>query len=120
MSSLTANPKSAALIGFLFAVPFLAINFIVALHIEPFYSFLGSFPAIRATPLTPLLLLLLFPIGAFIALRPMFQKTPDGQRRFLIGNSLVALTLLAFFLVVFSALGEEFYRCEILHIPNCD
>lgn len=112
----TLNPSSAALNGFLFAVPFFILNFIVALRIQPLYSFLGSFPAIRATPLTPLLLLLLFPIGAYIAARPMFY----GKRKFYPLNALVAAGLLVIFWVLFTALGEELYRCDVLNIPNCD
>jgi hypothetical protein len=110
----------AAIIGFLFVVPFFVANFIVALRIEPLYSFLGSFPAIRNSTFIPLLLLLLFPIGTYIAVRPALQKGPDGKRAMHVVNIAVAAIILAIFLVLFYALGEEAYRCDVLKIPNCD
>lgn len=114
------TPSASAVIGFLLALPFIIVNFIVALRIEPFYSFLGSFPAVRNSSLFPLLLLLLFPIGAYIVIRPMLQKAPDGKRKIYLVNSVLGAIMLLVFLVLFIALGEETYRCDILKIPNCD
>jgi hypothetical protein len=113
------TPKKTAIVGALFALPFFLANFVVALRFEPFYSLLGIIPAMRKTPILPLLLLLLFPIGAYIAIRPSIQKK-SGKRKFYIANTFIAAFLLVFFFIVFTALGEEFYRCDILHIPNCD
>lgn len=112
------NPNKAAFVGFLFAIPFVVTNFIVALRLEPIYSFLGSFSVIRNSPFLPLFLLLLFPLGAYIALYPMLKK--GRKSNFYILNSIVATILLAIFAILFFALGEEIYRCEILKIPNCD
>jgi hypothetical protein len=112
------SPNRSAFVGFLFSLPFIITNFIVSLRIEPIYSFLGSFPVIRNSPFIPLILLLLFPIGAFIALYPMLQA--NKKRNFYIANSIVAIILLVVFFILFVALGEEIYRCDILRIPNCD
>ncbi len=120
MKNLSTKPALAATIGFLFAIPFLIMNFIIALRLEPFYSFIGSFPAIRNATLTPLVLLLLFPIGAYIAALPMLRKDTNGKRRMLVANSIVIVIMLAVFVVLFTALGEDFYRCDILGIKNCD
>lgn len=117
--SISPNPNKAALIGFLFALPFVITNFIVALRIEPFYLFLGSFSVIRNSPIFPLLLLLLFPVGAFVAMRPSLKKV-DGKRKFYLTNSIVAIVLIVVFILLFTALEEELYRCNVLQIPNCD
>jgi len=113
------NSKSAAFVGFLFSLPFVITNFIVSLRIEPFYSFLGTFPAIRNSTMFPLLLLLLFPVGAFIALQPVLKKS-NGKRKFYFINITLASILIIIFLFLFFALAGDTYRCDVLKIPNCD
>ena len=113
------SPKSAAFVGFLFSLPFIVANFIVSLRIEPFYSFLGTFPTVRNSTLFPLLLLLLFPVGAFIAIRPLL-KTSNGKRKFYLVNITLASIMLIVFLLLFFALAGDTYRCDVLKIPNCD
>jgi len=113
------NPKSAAFLGFLFTLPFIVANFIVSLRIEPFYSLLGKFPAVRNSTLFPLLQLLLFPIGAFIAIRPVLKKSNGKWGFYPVNIVLVALMLIVFFLL-FIALAGDTYRCDVLKIPNCD
>jgi len=110
----------AALIGFLYTLPFIILNFVVTLRLEPLYSFLGSFPAIRNSPYIPLILLFLFPIGAFIVTRPMLQKGITGTRTFYALNAVLALIILGVFVVFSYGLGQDLYRCEVLKIPNCD
>jgi ethanolamine transporter EutH len=114
------NAHRAAVTGLLFILPFFILNVIVALRFDPFYSLLGAVPAIRNSTLLPLILLLLLPIGAYVAARPMLQKDESGKRKMLILNSIVAVTLIALFIPVFFGLGQDMYRCDILHIPNCD
>jgi len=118
----TINPKLAALVGFLFVLPFLVMNTIVGSKIEPFYSFLrpqGPQPVGEyALLFTSLLLLPL--IGAFVALRPMLQKGADGKRKLYLLNIIIATILLVFSITLFIGLGTEIYRCDVLHIPNCD
>jgi hypothetical protein len=119
-STKSVNPHGAAVTGALLAVPFIITNLIVSLRIEPFYALLETIPAVRNSPVFPLLLLFLFPVGAFIAMRPMIQKETQGQRTFYPVNILIAVILLVTFFILFSALGNELYRCEVLKIPNCD
>lgn len=90
------------------------------MRVEPFYSLLGSLEIVRKSPIFPLFLLLFFPVGAFISLSPMIHKSEKGKRKFYLFNSLIAVLIMIFFTVVFVALGEELYRCDILKIPNCD
>jgi hypothetical protein len=113
------SSKSSAFVGFLFSLPFVITNFIVALRVEPFYSFLGAFSAVRNSTLFPLLLTLLFPVGAFIALQPVLKKT-NGKRTFYLINIVVASIMLIAFLFLFFALAGDAYRCDVLKIPNCD
>lgn len=116
-----SRPCLFALIGFIFALPFIIMNLVVSLRLEPIYSFLGSIGVISASPvpLVPILVLLGL-IGAVIAAWPMFCKQGNGRRVFYPLNALIALILLAGFVLVGTVLGEEIYRCEILQIPNCD
>ncbi len=121
MKSLISNPKSAALAGFLFAVPFLVMNTIVGSQIEPFYSLIR--PDIHTSPFEYVLLaiiLLLLPVGAFIAARPMFQKREDGKRKFYLVNTILAAILVTGFVALSIGLGSDIYRCDVLLIPNCD
>lgn len=111
---------SAAIKGFLYVLPFFVVNLIVGLRIEPLYSLLGAIPLIRRSPIIPLLLLLLFPIGAWVALRPIWSKNAQGKRTVYILNGFVAFVMLSVFLVIGAALGEEWYRCDVMKIPNCD
>ena len=67
-----------------------------------------------------LVLLLLFPAGAFVALRPMSRKAGGGVRRWHALNAAIAALLLAGFATLTVAVGEEIYRCDVLRIPNCD
>jgi len=121
MKSLISNPKSAALAGFLFALPFLVMNTIVGSRIEPFFSLIR--PDTHTSPFEFVLLaviLILLPVGAFIAVRPMFRKRANGERKFYLLNTIIALILLAGFSALSIGLGSDIYRCDVLQIPNCD
>lgn len=122
MKNLSTKPALAATVGFLFIIPFIIANFVVVLHIEPFYSLMGSVSFIRNSEfmLLFLILILLFPIGAFIAIRPMLHKGEDGKRKLYPLNILVAMILLLGFALLFIGFGEDIYKCDILRIPNCD
>ena len=121
MKSIVSNPKSAALVGFLFALPFLVANTIVGSRIEPFYSLIR--PDTHTSPFEYVLLavvLLLLPVGAFIAVRPMFPKRVGGKREFYLVNITLAAILVSGFLALSIGLGSDIYRCDVLLIPNCD
>jgi hypothetical protein len=116
-----SNPKLAALIGFCSALPFMMLNAIVGGRIEPFISMIR--PTTHTSSLEYVLLafvLLLLPLGAFVAVRPILQKGVDGTRKLYIANAILSVILVAGFVVITGALGEEIYRCDVLLIPNCD
>jgi hypothetical protein len=111
----------AAVAGLALALPFLALNAVVAERIEPVFSVVR--PGDHAGPLEyPLLLivLLLLPVGAAVALSPMWREGGDGPRAYSLANILVAALLITAFLMLAIGLGDEIYRCDVLHIPNCD
>lgn len=121
MTTITTNPKLAAVSGLLLALPFLAANAIVANRIEPFFSLIR--PGIHTSGREYVLLvtvLFLIAAGAFVAARPMLRKGADGTRRFHVANAIVAALLSIFFILVSVGLGTDIYRCDVLGIPNCD
>ena len=121
MKHIATNPKSAALVGFLLILPFLFLNMVVARRMEPLFSLIR--PGLHTSPHEYVLLafvLLLIPVGAFIAIRPMLQRGSDGKRKFYLANGILAAILLLVFVLLSVGLGSEIYRCDVLQIPNCD
>ena len=115
------NPRLAGILGSLFLLPFLTANAIVGGRIEPFFSLIR--PGTHTSPREYVLLavvLLLIPVGAFLAARPMFRRGDDGSRRFYALNAILATLLCAIFVFVVVGLGSDIYRCDVLGIPNCD
>ncbi|RZS67854.1 hypothetical protein EV187_0276 [Agromyces ramosus] len=111
----------SAAAGLAFAVPFLLLNAVVALRVEPYLSVIR--PGVHTGPMEiPLLAVVLFllPVGAVVALRPLRSADVDGRRSVPIVNVLVALALVSAFLVIGIALGEEIVRCDVLDVPRCD
>jgi hypothetical protein len=97
------------------------LNAIVAERIEPFFSVVR--PGDHTGPLEyPLLLIVLslLPVGAAVALSPVWRGGGDGPPAYSLANILVAAVLITGFLVLAIALGTEIYRCDVLQIPNCD
>jgi hypothetical protein len=115
------HPTSAAFVGCLFILPFIVLNAIVGNRVEPFFSLIrpGSHTSPREYALL-FIVLILIPIGAFIALRPMLRRQSDGSRSFHLLNGVLAALLIAVFAAVSIGLGEDIYRCDVLRIPNCD
>lgn len=121
MRNITTNPKLAALIGLFFIAPFALLNAIVGNRIEPFFSLIR--PDIHTGPYEYLVLfivLLLIPVGSYIALQPILHRGAEGKRSFYPLNVLLAAVLLMVFVTLSVALGSEIYRCDVLQIPNCD
>ncbi len=115
------RPRTAALLGFLCALPFLLANAIVANRVEPFFSLIrpGPHTSLREYVLLAVVLLLI-PLGAFTALGPWFVRDAGGKRHFPVVNGAIAALMLIAFTVISSAVGAEIYACEILQVPNCD
>ena len=115
------HPTSAAFVGCLFILPFVVLNAIVGDQVEPFFSLIR--PGFHTSPREYALLfivLILIPIGAFIALRPVLRRKSNGSRSFHLLNGVIAALLIAVFAAVSIGLGEDIYRCNVLRIPNCD
>jgi len=120
MKNITSNPKSAALIGLLFTTPFVLLTTIAENRIEPFFSLISLIRP--GSPFEYILLftiLLLIPVGSFIAIRPMFQKGAEGKRKFYLVNAILATLLLIVFVMLSISLGSVIYRCDVLQTP-CD
>lgn len=114
------KPGVAALIGGLFTVPFAVANAIVGGRIEPFFSFIRPGPHTSAFEYGVLAAAVAcLPLGAFIAARPMLKRA-SGRRRVHLLNAVVALVMLALFVILSVGLGTDIYRCDVLQIPNCD
>ena len=114
-------PRLAALLGAALVLPFVTANWIVGNRIEPFFSVIR--PGLHTSTREYLMLfvvLILILAGAFIAARPLFQRTADGSRRFYPLNAILAVVLCAIFLALSVGLGSDIYRCDVLQIPNCD
>jgi hypothetical protein len=115
------RPATAALSGFLFLLPFAALNAVVANRVEPVFSLIR--PGLHTSPREYVLLaavLLLLPAGAIWALRPTLRRDAHGRRHFYLMNAMSAGLLLLVFTVLAVALGDEIYRCDVLGNPNCD
>jgi hypothetical protein len=116
MKTLTIEPRSAAVVGLLLTVPLALLNAIIGDRVEPFFSLIR--PGLHTSPGEYVLLvavLLLLPMGAVIAIRPMLET-----RRLYLVNAAVAALLLVAFVAVSIGLGSDIYRCDVLRIPNCD
>ena len=117
----TPRPVLAAVTGSLLLGPFLAANAIVGSRIEPFFSLIR--PGLHTSPREYVLLfivVMLIPVGAFLAARPMLNRDSNGPRRFYPLNAVLAALLCVMFVMVAVGLGSDIYRCDVLGIPNCD
>jgi hypothetical protein len=117
---MTLIHSRSALIGFLLTLPFIILNIVVGLRLDPVYSFMANIGLLGPTPWFPTLLVALFPIAGFIAMRPMLNAGPDGKRTFYIVNVLIAMFALGAAAFLWGALGEDIIKCNVLKIPNCD
>lgn len=102
--------------GIAFSLPFFITNALVALQEEFFLSLLRPYGHTTSyEQLLILTLIALVGIGGIVALLPIVRK-----RRLYIINAVVGVAFIAFALFGGYALGYDFYKCEILEIPNCD
>ena len=115
------NPKTAALLGGLCVLPFVAANTIVANRIEPLFSFIRPGPHTSAFEYVLLAGVLGFiAVGAFITVRPLFDQGARPWPRIYMLNGALGALMLVVFVILSIALGSEIYRCDVLGIPNCD
>ena len=113
-------PASAAVTALLLALPFVLINAVVSTRMDPIYGWLvglevNNIGGFGLGFFVVLGLLLLWPMGAFIAMRPLLT-----ERHWHVVNLAIAAILLVGFAFVGFALGEEIFRCDILQVANCD
>lgn len=102
--------------GVALSLPFLIANALVAMQAEFFLSLLRpSGQSMNYEHLLVLVLIALVGIGGVVALLPILR-----ERRLYIVNAIVGVAFVAFALFGGYGLGYDFYKCDILHIPNCD
>ena len=117
----TVGPTASAILGASFVLPFFAANAVVANRIEPLFSFIR--PGAHTSSFELVLLgvvLACIPVGAFSAARPLFDRSADRPMRTYLLNGTISAVMVAMFVVVTAALGQEIYRCDVLGIANCD
>lgn len=115
------NRTVAAVLGGLLTLPLVTTNAIVANRIEPLFSIIR--PGLHTSPFEYGLLafvLACLPVGAGLALRPLFGAFADRRPGTFVLNGGVGALMLAAFVVLSVTLGSEIYRCDILQLPNCD
>lgn len=114
------TPHKAALYGFLILVPFIVLNFIVSLQIEPLYSFIDMAGLLFANPWLLIALVGPFPIAFFVTIQPMLRKDAGGRHHFYILNAILGTLILAATIFLWHGLAKDIISCDILKIPNCD
>ncbi len=103
-------------IGVALAIPFLCANALVGLQAQLFLKLLRPFgETTNYEHLLVLILIALVGVGGIVSLFPIVN-----ERRFYVVNAIVGLAFLAFALFGGYGLGYDFYKCDILKIPNCD
>lgn len=108
--------KRSLVIGIALALPFVIANALVAVQSELFLSLLRPFGQTTSyEQLLVLVLIALVGVGGVVAFVPVLK-----DRRLYIINAIIGIAFIAFALFGGYALGYDFYKCDILKIPNCD
>ncbi len=127
MENTISNHKSAAIIGFLLAMPLAILLLIMVYDIEPLSGFFKALTTEadghRISTLGRILevgALLLLPLGFIISLVPVVQnaRTGDGLTANPI-NLLIATALFIFIATLIVSFVIDQYPCWI-GVPNCD
>ena len=104
------------LIGIALALPFFLANALVALQAEFFLSILRPSGVMTFyEQILVLVLMALVCVGGIVALLPIAKN-----RRLYILNALVGLAFVTFSIFAGHGLAYDFYKCDILQIPNCE
>lgn len=104
------------LIGITLALPFFIANVLVLTQTKFFLAFIR--PLGETTSFEQhlvLALIALVGVGGLVALLPILK---DG--RIYIVNAIIGVAFVAFALHAGYGIGYDFYKCDILQIPNCD
>lgn len=120
------TPNKAAIYGLLLIFPIgtLILSAVLGINeIEAFFRFYltddGNMPN-RLGNIYMLAGLFALPAGFLLSIWPMLKKHKGGTRRFYFLNFLVAALALILIIPLTVGFMEEFYRCEIQGISNCD
>lgn len=128
MEKIITNHKSAALIGFLLALPLAILLLIEISGIEPLHGFLvalttdaGSNPRLNITgKILTLGTLLLLPLGFVISFAPVVRNVREGYGfRANSVNLLISAALCVLIATLITGFAIDQYPCWI-GVPNCD
>lgn len=103
-------------IGIALALPFFIANVLVVTQAKLFLALIR--PLGETTKFEQhlvLALIALVGVGGVVALLPILRG-----RRFYVVNAIVGLAFFGFALFGGYGIGYDFYKCDILQIPNCD
>jgi len=127
MKNIATNPRSAALIGFLLALPISLLFPIAVLQIEPFHGFLKPLfteaDGVRQNTLSLIVFIggmLLLPVALIINIVPIVRTVRAGNSIMANPiNFLLAVALLLFIATLVGGFIVDQYPCWI-GVPNCD
>lgn len=103
-------------IGIALALPFFIANALVVMQASFFLSLIRPLGEVtRFEQHLVLALIALVGVGGAVSLVPILK-----DRRVYAVNALVGVVFVAFALHAGYGIGYDFYKCDILQIPNCD
>lgn len=106
----------ALCLGIVFSLPFLFANVLVVMQAGFLLALLRpSGDSMNYEHLLVLALIALVGVGGIIALLPILR-----ERRLYIVNAIVGVAFIVFAFFGGYGLGYDFYKCDIMQIPNCD
>lgn len=119
-------PRSAAIAGFVMALPIGLLLLVAAFQLEPLGTWLRSVltvDGIQPSALGRVYMvgsLLLLPIAVVVAALPTLRRALGGRRHIYAVNVAVVAFVTLLIVLTWGALAEEVVRCDVMGIPNCD
>lgn len=108
--------KRPLFLGLAFSLPFFIANVLVAIQAQFFLSLIRPLGETTSYEHALVLgLIALVGVGGIVALIPMVR-----ERRLYVINAIVGVAFVAFAVSAGYGIGYDFYKCDILKIPNCD
>lgn len=98
-----------ALVGIVLTLPFVLGNLIVSHHVTPWDSYIQAAPGVLWLVLTLML------VGAVVAGWPLWH-----QRQWYWLNGIISIIIALISMIVIGAFTDEFIRCDLRMLPNCD